>query len=484
MTMETKYINVFKTKLVDKKGKKLRYMIWGDTVLLTGNKHHDNVNYLEAWGREALGYIRESELTVNPLLEIYVIDVGQGDGVLFKTPDGKWHLMDAGIKNSWQMTKKGAANFIRWKFIDELKKPAISLENLILSHPDFDHYGGMIDLLSGDVGREGIKVVIKNFYHSGMGRFADDPKLGNTVKGKVSPFPRGYHGIQHRGTFITQLLNNKFDFSHPPRSFSESFDELAKLIDSKVPNVKRLDQSMVYFPDYAPGDHVDYFIEVLGPVVEKTENGQLGLRYLESSESKTRNGHSVILKIKYKRAEILLTGDLNESSQKLLMSYFFPDRFRCDVAKGCHHGSEDIDLNFIKAMAAKATVISSGDNEDYSHPRPIILGASGKYGTNYLDASGNLNPPLVYSTELARSTKLDHATRVRSKEDNKKRYYPPAHVDVKTESEREYFDLERTPINTDLIYGLVNIRTDGEKIFIATMEEKGGDFDYKVIYLQ
>ena len=36
------------------------------------------------------------------------------------------------------------------------------------------------------------------------------------------------------------------------------------------------------------------------------------------------------------------------------------------------------------------------------------------------------------------------------------------------------------PIATDLVYGLVNIRTDGETILCATMEESGGEFDTKL----
>ena len=79
------------------------------------------------------------------------------------------------------------------------------------------------------------------------------------------------------------------------------------------------------------------------------------------------------------------------------------------MAKGCHHGSDDIDLRFVRAMAARATVISSGDNEDYAHPRPRVLGASARYGRESRAADGETLPPLLYSTELARSVALDFA---------------------------------------------------------------------------
>ena len=44
-----------------------------------------------------------------------------------RTPDDKWHVIDAGVANFAQMTKKGAANFIRWKFQEDLGQPGVHL---------------------------------------------------------------------------------------------------------------------------------------------------------------------------------------------------------------------------------------------------------------------------------------------------------------------------------------------------------------------
>jgi hypothetical protein len=94
-------------------------------------------------------------------------------------------------------------------------------------------------------------------------------------------------------------------------------------------------------------------------------------------------------------------------------------------------------------------------------------------------------PPLVYSTELARSVKLAYAAMVGVDIDpgaaRTLKKYRAANVDIKAAGTgQDYRPLPRTPISTDLIYGLVNIRTDGVRILCATMEEKGGDFDVKV----
>ena len=69
--------------------------------------------------------------------------------MLFKTPDGKWHLVDAGVSNGEQMLKKGMSNFLHWKFIEEIGGDSVALESVIVTHPDFDHYGGLVDVFAG-----------------------------------------------------------------------------------------------------------------------------------------------------------------------------------------------------------------------------------------------------------------------------------------------------------------------------------------------
>jgi len=54
--------------------------------------------------------------------------------------------------------------------------------------------------------------------------------------------------------------------------------------------------------------------------------------------------------------------------------------FLCDVAKACHHGSDDVSYEFLSAMRPAVTVISSGDNEGHDHPRPGIVAASATTG--------------------------------------------------------------------------------------------------------
>ncbi|MDX2507905.1 MAG: MBL fold metallo-hydrolase [Gammaproteobacteria bacterium] len=473
-------------------GRRVTQLIWGDFLHDTGNRSD---GFAEVSARGRTGWIPENRITNIGLLEFYIIDVGQGDGVLIRTPDDKWHLIDAGVSNDRQEIGKGAVNFIRWKFNRDLRKSA-EFASVVLSHPDFDHYGGLINLLSGDLGDGSahFPVTVHNYYHSGMGRFDSTYALGMHHRGEIDSFPVGGFRLRRKDSFITELLGNHDSFANSAHPFSGSFADLAQLIVNETENSNRIgivDGQLGWFPGYADTDAVqgpqntDLTIRLLGPIFENFEddNGDshIGLRKL-ASESITRNGHSVILRFDYGDARILMTGDLNSESQRLLLSYIEPDEFSSDVVKGCHHGSEDVFLEFIEAMEARATVISSGDNEDYAHPRPAILGASAYYGRPSKTTDNKFLPPLIYSTELSRSVKLKKVDRVRvdhdDDDDTRMRSYPMDRAQVRPRNSK-YRNFSTTPVATDLVYGLVNVRTDGKNIMIATMEEKGTEFDIK-----
>ncbi len=469
----------FKQALKDDAGKTVATLLWGDP-LVEVKREADQV---QVRARRHLGWVPAACVGEAGLLELYIIDVGQGDGVLMRTPhDNAWHLIDAGIRAAEQMTKKGAANFVRWKFIDELKLPAVKLANMVLTHPDADHFGGLVDVLSGALpdGRT-FAVDVQHFWHPGMARFKDGDKLGaQRADTSTTPQPNPSYGVKPAGKFITEMVDGKTHFKTPKRAFSTDYAALAKLVGTVPKKVSRLEHHDTWLPGYEPAAG-KASIRVLGPVVEKLAGGGKGLRVFDS-ESVTRNGHSVILRVDYGAARILLTGDSNTASQRLLLSCQAGAEFAADVAKGCHHGSDDIDLDFVRAMAARASVISSGDNEDYAHPRPRVLGACGRYGRDSVGSDGKVLPPLLYSTELARSVALAYAQRLRKVAEPalllKAEELEAAFTGTPTQG--LYKRLSWLPMATDLVYGLINVRTDGERILLGYMKEGGSDFDVKV----
>jgi beta-lactamase superfamily II metal-dependent hydrolase len=454
----------------DSRSEVVTNLLWGDPLHVLAED--GGWTQVRARGKRP-GWLPSDAVSDESLLEIYIIDVGQGDGVLLKTPDGKWHLVDAGVENAKQMTKKGAANFVRWKFLEDLQEEKVRLENVVLSHPDADHFGGLLDLFSGRLASHPrFEVEVENYFHNGIPRFAAAPSIGRTSSGTVEAFPVD-RGLRRAGKFLeSELLDTIDSFVSPPRPFAGEFSRLAAILAQVPRSVRRITQREGHLPGYGPGEG-PVTIRVLGPILEEFAGGRAGLRVL-GSDSITLNGHSVVLRLDYGQASVLLTGDLNSQSQQLLLSYEPGDAFAVEVAKACHHGSEDVHVDFLKAMRARATVVSSGDNEDYAHPRPVLMGAAGRYGR---EARGRTRaevlPPLVYSTELARSVKLEFARSQR----------PGLLEDTEVELADKRWRFRRLkyiPVSSDLVYGLVNVRTDGEHVLCATMEEKGNDFDTKV----
>jgi len=471
------YLGSFKASLKNDSGDRVATLIWGDPVHVIDA----SADPVRVRARGWFGWLEAEALSERSLLEVYVIDVGQGDAILVRTPDDAWHLIDAGAPGSFQMTRKGAANFIRWKFQEDLRREKVSLANVLVSHHDFDHYGGLLDVLGERLadGRT-FDVEVENFYHNGLGIFREAPTMGLMTEGMVDPFPEGEHGIDRAGTFVTELLDGKGSFSNPPRELGVTFGRYAANVGQVPRNVRRLSHLDGHLPGYAPGDG-DVAIRVLGPIVERLSDGTVGLRKL-GSEGVTRNGHSIVLRLDYGRARILLTGDLNSKSHRLLLSYHPEEEFAVDVAKACHHGAEDVDLGFLEAMRPRATVISSGDNESHAHPRPMLIGASGRYGREAKDPRNRRLPPLVYSTELARSVDLGFASALRVKvPGSSPNQVPVEGTEVRVgDTATRYRPVGSTPMSSDLVYGLVNIRTDGTHILCATMKEAGRDFDVQV----
>ena len=151
-----------------KKGKPL----WGDLVQIL---NWEDGNQCRGRVRGQVGSLSRNDLMENPLAEVYFVDVGQGDGVLVRTPDGRHMVIDGGLERTKQLTGKNAADFIDWKFFIDYGDFRIRLESLMASHSDSDHYGGLHDLVRtgtvADRELDCIGVDIKTFHHPGLSRW-------------------------------------------------------------------------------------------------------------------------------------------------------------------------------------------------------------------------------------------------------------------------------------------------------------------------
>jgi beta-lactamase superfamily II metal-dependent hydrolase len=467
--------------------KKLLNLLWGDQVtILEAGAPRSKVR-----ARAKTGYVSNSALGDEALLEVYFIDVGQGDGILIRTPDGRHIMIDGGYKRASQPTRKNAADFVDWKFAKDYQLEQIHLDAMIASHNDADHYGGLSDLLNvseiNELDAQDVRV--DAFYHAGVAWWVN-PDNGERWLGPTTPDKK----------YLVQLMGDRpqveaaLAAAANPKLQGEWSQFMlnvtkAKALDGSPTSIRRLSQVDGELPGF-DGSGGSVAIRVLAPF-ETQVDGQPALNNYSSSDSKNTNGNSLLLRLDYKQARILLTGDLNRDSQKTLLDDYAGNRieFQCDVAKACHHGSDDVSYAFLGAMRPAVTVISSGDNEGHDHPRPGIVAASAI--TGYQEISNDqLITPLVYSTELARSLNLGVPTRLTVsdpagdtvvEEDKLNKVTVEAEVmkvgDLKPTTVKR--KLKYTLIVAGLIYGLVNVRTDGKKILCATLNEKDNTWQIK-----
>ena len=73
-----------------------------------------------------------SSVTVSPAIRITFLDVGQGDGILIRSPEGKTALVDAGPSNP----------------VGDLRALDVTqIDLLVATHPHADHIGGMAHVI-------------------------------------------------------------------------------------------------------------------------------------------------------------------------------------------------------------------------------------------------------------------------------------------------------------------------------------------------
>ncbi len=114
------------------------------------------------------------------------------------------------------------------------------------------------------------------------------------------------------------------------------------------------------------------------------------------------------------------------------------------------------------------SIISSGDNESYSHPRADTMGFLGKAGRG--------RRPLIFSTELARSSRdiVKNPFVLKKEFADLKATLHRADVGARErdKAETRLAELENKLINRSVsVYGAVNLRTDGRNLLMCQKKE-------------
>lgn len=357
------------------------------------------------------GFMKKTDLSNNMGIKIFYLDVGQGDGALLEVGNLRI-LIDAGPANNMH-------NYLtKWQYTYLLKAgQPVHIDYVFISHFDLDHYKGFIQILQNE------KFTFGTIYHPGILKFAAtgnpyNSGLGNTV-------------TANGNKYLTKIFDDLLTVNEPAafnRDITNFMEALLKAkSQGRVAKVKRLKAGDTPIKQKIEGN--EFKIAALAPFTEKVSNKNSFVYFKD--DGVTINGHSIVLRISFGTRSFLFGGDLNTMSEVYLMQkYGAQNPFDVDVAKSCHHGSSDFTEQFMQLVNPLATVISSGDNESFSHPRADAIGCAGKYSKSAR--------PLVYSTELARSVNLQ---------------------------------------KNELLFGMINCRSNGQAIFMSQMKESSSPAD-------
>lgn len=468
--------------------------LWGDAVYVISTNRR--TTKISAKGHKFS--VPTRDLMENGLLCLWQIDCGQGDAAFMRFPNGKTMMIDGGPGPLMTNAPAMAPAFLKWmRFVDQswrgefqFDTPNFHIDALVCSHPDYDHFGGFLDMV-GDI--KSNVFTVGNVYHGGLGRYNTTAsglrnKKGLSQLGVVE-------GAGSPDLYVTTLIDDFQDVDRMAKtargrpwklngSYGQWLRDLSSLKGKGVGSLQRVHAGMGALPGFDSGS---CRVTLLGPI-EESFRGKPALRYIDgeskssmSKPSLTRNGISIVQRIDIGDVRILMTGDLNFRSQALLLKHIPVGEFKCHVAKACHHGSEDVSSTFLRAMSPLATLFSSGDNETHAHPRAKVLGMAGALtspigGRRKIKFLGleeeEYAAPLIYSTELSRSVNL----------------FKPGKVSVNDEVVRgadlssigagnrkgPTKKLSEWYLADSLIYGLINVRTDGEKVVIGALKEGEG----------
>jgi competence protein ComEC len=89
------------------------------------------------------------------------------------------------------------------------------------------------------------------------------------------------------------------------------------------------------------------------------------------------NNSSIVLQINSADFSLLAAGDIEPIAQSQLVQQLS----QVDLYKVAHHGSRYQDLNFMKALSPRISIISVGKDNSYGHPAPQTIAALSRIGS-------------------------------------------------------------------------------------------------------
>ena len=249
-------------------------------------------------------------------LTTVVLDVGQGDGIFMKGPEGGTYLVDGGSSDVKKVGQYRLEPFLKSQGVG-------ALDYVLISHGDSDHRNGIEELIERqDIGVK-IRTLVLPVQEAWDEALAGLAKKAKDYGIRVVVIEPGQN-IQEGEMAITCIQ---------PGNLGIKSEKAGLRKENTVPET---------------GSII--------PVTEKLESG---------------NEASMVLAVQYGKFDMLLTGDVEGEGEKQLTQQLeesYPD-CTWEVLKVAHHGSKNSSTEEVLQQIQPAyAFISAGQENRYTHP--------------------------------------------------------------------------------------------------------------------
>lgn len=278
----------------------------------------------------------------NDNLSITILDVGQGNSALIEMPKGETILVDGGGFPNISSFDTGAnivAPFLRQKKI-------VSLDAVVLTHPDADHLNGLVYIVE----HFKVKRFIKNCDHQN----------NSAYKNLIAAIEKSGAAliIVDNNTKNMKISSGELHFFNPLQSCS---NRLYKPVDDNI---------------------------------YKEDEYKEGKKEINDREDKKEiNDNSIVFKLQFGQTSILFPGDITEKAEIEIANRYKNEPadhikklditdikesnitpLKSDILISPHHGSAGSSSNFFLDMVdPESVIISCGWQNRFGFPRAVVL---------------------------------------------------------------------------------------------------------------
>ncbi|MDT8301052.1 MAG: hypothetical protein RQ760_06165 [Sedimentisphaerales bacterium] len=345
--------------------------------------------------------ITNHQIIDDNLMQIWIVYVGQGDGILIRLP-GKCNYDPDSMDDDTSRTETvdimidGGSHYpqnetLMENFLLQLYEAPVIIEHAVITHHDGDHVKGLIHILNED------SIGIESIYHNGLAsyrrgkrNFSDSTTATEAVR-EISDnqLVRGMAFLdpdddeQGKKLRESYLINTKQELQERFNNdeFQGVYQDLASAVleeedPIEVNTFQRCVENGSFIAERESAlnrgvNLADIEFKLIWPLQRARKYG---------GWSETINGNSVTFRLEYGKFTMLFTGDHNEKSEEKLINHLNGGNqsniLNVDVLKVPHHGSWHGYETFFRKAGPVLSVASMGPRgftTSWRHPSNEVI---------------------------------------------------------------------------------------------------------------